>query len=115
MHDMPISQATYERVALEDPDGMWELACGRLRSKLPAMVIEHDYIQRELGDELRAQLTRRDYVISVNTARLRVSTGSFYIPDLCVIPREFERRKLQERPRRLEVYDEPMPLVVEVW
>jgi Uma2 family endonuclease len=112
---MPISEAAYERVALEDPEGQWELNCGRLRSKEPCMTVEHDYVQLELGDQLRAQLSRQDYVISVNVSRLRISSGTFYIPDLCVIPREFQRQKLLERPRRLEIYDEPMPLVAEVW
>ncbi len=30
---MPMSEAIYERVALEDPEGLWELACGRLPRK----------------------------------------------------------------------------------
>jgi hypothetical protein len=30
---MAVSQQTYERVALEDPDGRWELHGGRLREK----------------------------------------------------------------------------------
>src|SRR4029077_14302112 len=49
-----------------------------------------------------------------NTSRTHVSTGSYYVPDLFVLPRAFERR-LRERPGTFEVYDEPMPLVVEVW
>ena len=32
-----------------------------------------------------------------------------------MIPREIQRKKLRESPRQLEVYDEPMALVVEVW
>lgn len=111
---MGISEATYERVALEDPSGQWELVCGRLRSK-PGMTTEHNFAQRELDGALRAQLDRRLYTVSSNSARLRISTGTYYIPDLCVLPREFERRKLREMPARLEIYDEPMPLVVEVW
>jgi Uma2 family endonuclease len=111
---MPISEATYERVALEDPSGQWELACGRLRSK-PGMTTEHNYAQRELDGELRRQLDRHLYAVSSNGTRLRISTGTYYVPDICVIPKELERRKLREAPSRLEVYDEPMPLVVEVW
>jgi hypothetical protein len=45
---MPVSEQTYERVALEDPGGAWELACGQLRSK-PAMTIEHNFAQTELS------------------------------------------------------------------
>lgn len=112
---MSISEATYERIALEDPTGLWELDCGRLRSKQPAMTIEHNYTAQELDAELREQLDRRVYTVSAEQSRLRISTGTYYIPDVCVIPREFQRRKLREMPGRLEVYDEPMPLVVEVW
>jgi len=111
---MPISEATYERVALEDPEGQWELVCGRLRGK-PGMTTEHNYALYELDGLLHDALDRHTYTVSVNAARLRISTGTYYIPDLAVIPREFQRRKLREMPGRLEVYDEPMPLVVEVW
>jgi hypothetical protein len=38
---MPISEETFERVALEDPDGKWELHCGRL-TYLIASVREPD-------------------------------------------------------------------------
>jgi hypothetical protein len=40
---MSISEATYERVALEDPAGQWELVRGRLRSK-PAMTTERNSV-----------------------------------------------------------------------
>jgi len=111
---MPVSEATYERVALEDPEGQWELVCGHLRSK-PGMTTEHNYAMHELYGLLRAQLDRQAYALRVNSGRLRISTGTYYVPDLCVIPREFEQRKLREAPARLEVYEEPLPLVVEVW
>jgi Uma2 family endonuclease len=110
---MPVSEATYERVALEDPEGQWELACGRLRSK-PAMTTEHNAVVSELEHQLGRQLDWSRYVVRSNSSRLRISTGSFYVPDLCVLPRSLERR-LRDTPGRFEVYDEPMPLVVEVW
>ncbi len=31
---MPVSEQTYRVVALEDPEGQWELHRGRLREKL---------------------------------------------------------------------------------
>lgn len=110
---MPVSEATYERVALEDPEGQWELVCGHLRSK-PAMTTEHNRTMRILDHLLASHLDREDYGVSANGARLRISTGSFYVPDLCVIPSSLERLLLAT-PGRFEVYDEPMPLVVEVW
>src|SRR6266487_4428970 len=110
---MPISEATYERVALEDPEGHWELVCGRLRSK-PAMTTEHNAVPRNLARLLVLSLVPQHYIVATDNARLRVSSGSYYVPDLCVLPRAFERR-LREKPGTFEVYDEPMPLVVEVW
>jgi Uma2 family endonuclease len=110
---MPISYATYERVALEDPEGQWELVCGHLRSK-PAMTTEHNRMQQRLHRQLTFQLDEREYTISVNTSRLRISTGSYYVPGLVVIPEALQKQML-ETPGRFEVYETPMPLVVEVW
>ena len=44
---MPVSEQTYRQVALEDPEGKWELVCGYLRRK-PAMTTEHNLIPRLL-------------------------------------------------------------------
>ncbi|MHB8576224.1 MAG: Uma2 family endonuclease, partial [Dehalococcoidia bacterium] len=111
---MSVSIQTYEQVALEDGDAQWELVCGRLRKK-PGMTTEHGYTEANLLLALVTQLDRRVYQVRENGTRLRVSTGSFYVPDLCVVPLDLIRRGALARPRRLEVYDEPMPLVVEVW
>jgi Uma2 family endonuclease len=37
----PMSDEAFERLALDDPDGHWELHCGVPRRK-PAMTFEHD-------------------------------------------------------------------------
>lgn len=110
---MPVSEETYERVALEDPDGKWELVCGRLRQK-PIMTSEHNQVQRMLTWLLGQQLHPREYVVDMDATRLRISSGLSYIPDVCVIPTEFVRR-IQAQPRTFEVFDDTMPLVVEVW
>jgi Uma2 family endonuclease len=110
---MPVSVETYELVALEDPEGQWELACGRLRSK-PVMTTEHNGVMYRLARRLIEQLSEVDYLIAMNTSRLRISNGSYYVPDLCVIPVALQQRML-ETPGRFEVYEEPVPLVVEVW
>lgn len=109
---MPVSEQTFQIVALEDPEGQWELHCGRLRQK-PAMTYDHNYVARQLRDDLIEQLDRKTYQVSDNAARLRISPEHYYIPDVCVIPIDLLR------PHRgsvqLEVYAEPLPLVVEVW
>ena len=111
---MPVSEQTYERVALEDPDGHWELVCGRLRRK-PGMTFEHYGAARMLVHLLNLQLDVRDFVIDKDGPRLRISTGTYFIPDVCVISRTLFERRRQELPRGFEMYEEPMPLVVEVW
>jgi Uma2 family endonuclease len=104
----------YERIALADPEGKWELDCGRLRSK-PPMTTAHNQIARVLGFRLQSQLPWDEYVVSVDTGRVRRPTGRYYVPDVAVIPAELVRRALRERPTALEAYGEPLPLVVEVW
>jgi Uma2 family endonuclease len=110
---MPISAETYERVAMEDEDATWELVCGRLRRK-PEMTTEHGFSARMLASLLSRQLDLTTYSVGTESGRVRTSTGSYYVPDLCVIPMSYVRR-LHERPGTFEVYDDPLPLVVEVW
>jgi Uma2 family endonuclease len=111
---MPVSEATYERLALEDPDGKWELVCGRPRQK-PPMTTEHDDTARNLMLELALQVPRREFSVDKEGPKLRVPSGNYRIPDVCVIPRPLIARRKAVYPARLEVYDDPMPLVVEVW
>ena len=110
---MPVSEETYRRVALEDPEGKWELVCGRLREK-PVMTTEHNDVQRNLDWLINSQIDRALYVVSPGNARLRIPNGDHYVPDICVIPREMVRR-LRAVPGTFDVYDEPVLLVVEIW
>lgn len=110
---MPVSAKTYEQVALEDPEGLWELVCGRLRRK-PEMAAEHDHTAGRLAGRLSRQLHEDEFDVRMNSGRLRVASGSFYVPDVCVIPRSLLHEKL-DRSGRLEVYDAPVPFVAEVW
>lgn len=107
------TRQTFEEIALADPDRHWELHDGLLREK-PGMSIEHNDVMAELARWLGNQLDRMEYRVRSNSARLRVSGGVYYIPDVVVIPAEMERA-LRGRPGRLEVYVEPVPLVVEIW
>ncbi len=111
---MPVSAETYERVALEDPHGNWELVCGRLRQK-PAMTFAHDAGQRLLAVSLIRQLDPAGYLTDQNAVKLRTPGGSYVIPDVSVLPAALVRRAVAERPREFGVFDEPMPLVIEVW
>ncbi len=111
---MPISYETYERVALEDGDEHWELVCGRLRKK-PAMTYEHNEAIDALSAEFHRQLDRAQYIVRGDSSQVHVSTGSVFVPDLLVAPRELAQRVRNEHPGQLEVYGDALPLVVEVW
>ena len=110
---MPLTRATYERVALDDPEGQWELHQGRLREK-PSMSVGHNETMSELGFELRRQLDRAQFAVRINAGRARRADETYYIPDVFVIPIALTG-PLRDRWDLLEVYDAPLPLVVEVW
>ncbi|MBI2760219.1 MAG: Uma2 family endonuclease [Chloroflexi bacterium] len=108
---MPVSEATYQRIAMEDDD-TWELVCGRLRKK-PAMTTEHNDIPRRLLRRLILQLPEDMFRIS-EAGKLRTSAGSYYVPDLCVIPTSYVL-ELHEQPGTFEAFEDPVPFVLEVW
>ncbi len=110
---MVLSQQTYERVALEDPDSQWELHRGRLREK-PPMTWEHNDMMVLLGHFLLQQLDRNVFRVRVNAGRVRHSSQNVYIPDVLVVPTSYGEL-LRNRPDVLEVFDGPLPLVVEIW
>jgi Uma2 family endonuclease len=111
---MPVSAETYERAALEDDETTWELVCGRLVAK-PDMTTEHEETARRLVRRLNAQLPEEEYSVGQESPKLYEPSGNYRIPDVCVIPRRLVRQRLTDLPERLEVYEQPMPLVVEVW
>ena len=109
---MAVSYATYERVALEDGDGIWELVCGRLREK-PQMTQDHNILMRRLAAQLSRQLDEDVMQVSQNSPSLKISSGTYFVPDLCVIPAGLEAAG--SRATSLEMYAQPLPLVAEVW
>jgi Uma2 family endonuclease len=110
---MPVSEATFEAVVLEDGDGTWELHCGRLREK-PPMSFGHNWSARELAYQLSTQLPRSDFDVFQNGGHLRAPTGETYVPDIAVVPVAF-MAKFGDRPASFEVYDEAMPFLSEFW
>ena len=108
---MPVSEKTYKRLALEDPN-QWELYCGVLVRK-PGMTAKHNDVASDLHVQLSQQLDRNQFRVRVNMGHVRRSSESYYIPDVYVIPAELVRQQLGLR--RLEVYGPPLPLVVEIW
>jgi Uma2 family endonuclease len=109
---MAVSYATCERVALEDDSAIWELVCGRLREK-QGMTQDHNDRAMELVAQLIEQLDRRRFRIRTNSAALRITEATYFVPDVAVIPVDLP--PAGARDTSLEMYEQPVPLVVEVW
>jgi Uma2 family endonuclease len=108
-----ISGETYERLALAEPDRKWELRDGHLREK-PGMTAAHNSLEMQLGFMLMSQLDWSVFQVRVDAGRVRRPEATYFIPDIFVVPTALVAPllKLQDV---LEVYDQPLPLVVEVW
>lgn len=108
-----ISDETYEQLALAESDRKWELRDGVLREK-PAMTSAHNWLGQKLGYMLLSQLDWSAYQVRTDAGRVHRLGGTYFIPDVFVVPTAFVRPFL-ERPDVLEVFNQPLPLIVEVW
>ncbi len=108
-----ISNEAYERLALDAPDRKWELWNGHPREK-PGMTYAHNEVAAELGHALRLQLNRSEYRVRVDAGRVYRPGSTYVIPDVYVFPVSYVTPPLREGDV-LEVYERPLPLVVEVW
>lgn len=108
-----MTAAEYEQLVLEDREGHWELVRGHPRRK-PPVTSGHDWAMDELAEQLHDELDKASYRVRTHRGRLRVSTGSYYEPDLVVMPLADILRRAGN-PRAFEVHDAAVPFVVEVW
>ena len=108
-----IDAGEYERLAVHDDYRFVELRDGLLVEKPPATFRHAGSIDR-LAREMNVQLDPEEFTVSSNNARLRVG-DSYVVPDLVVLPAAVVETMLEQTPDRLAVYDDPVPLVVEVW
>ena len=108
-----ISEQEYRELALNDSDRLWELWDGVPREK-PLMSMKHDNVSFYLGHMLANQLDRGAYRVNVNGGKTRRSARNYYIPDVVVIPAEFQL-PFERDPQAFNAFAEPLPLVVEVW
>jgi Uma2 family endonuclease len=110
---MTATVQTIEELILRQPDVRWELHEGRLREK-PAMAFDHNDAMAKLGHFLLAQLDWSEYTVHVNAGHLKRLERTYYIPDVAVIPLALAA-PFRGRFDRAEIYEHPLPLVVEVW
>ena len=109
---MPVTAATFERLALEDEDGQWELVCGRPRRK-PDMSYPHNEAGTALGFTIWSQLDQDRYRIRVNAGHAKRGDTNYFIPDVMALP--YEDTVPFHESRALETYETPLPFVAEVW
>jgi Uma2 family endonuclease len=108
-----MSGKAYERLALAEPDQKLELRHGHLREK-PGMRAAHNELAMQLGYMLMSQLDRSIYRVRVDAGRVHRPEATYFISDVFVVPTAYVLPLLDQQDV-LEVYNQPLPLVVEVW
>jgi Uma2 family endonuclease len=108
-----ISEQEYRELALTDAYHLFELWDGIPREK-PLMSMRHDNVSFLLGHILQNQLEWNVFRVNVNGGKTRVSQRNYYIPDVVVIPAEYQA-PFEDDPRAFNAFSQPLPLVVEVW
>jgi Uma2 family endonuclease len=103
----------YQKLAAQGMESRWEIHEGELREK-PSMTFRHEDVSFYLGHQLALQLDRTHFRVRVNGGRVRREDVTYYIPDVFVFPTTMIGPD-KDRTDVLEIYDEPLPLVVEVW
>ena len=108
-----MSGEAYERLALAEPDRKWELRDGHLREK-PGMTAAHNWLEVKLGYMLMSQLDWSVFQVRVDAGPVHRPQATYFIPDVFVVPTSYVIPLLDQHDV-LEVYDQALPLVVEVW
>lgn len=108
-----VSEAEFLRLVEREP-GQWELHDGQLRNRMGDMTAEHGYSGRHLAFALHEQLPPGQYEVIPGSGQVRRSARNYYVPDVYVVPIE-QLRRLLAVPKTVEVYTDPLPLIVEVW
>lgn len=108
-----VSEAVYRQLALRDDYALVELYRGQLREK-PPMSVGHGNVMGRLMGQLFAQIDQSAYLIRVQHARLRLSSDTYFIPDIAIVPHHM-MAALEDVPTSLDAYSDPLPLVIEIW
>ena len=107
-----LSAHEYRERAQSD-DRLWELWDGVLVEK-PPMSMLHDDEAAYLAHMLMSQLDRAEFRVNVNGAKARYTARNYFVPDVVVIPAALMLPFLND-PHSFNAYDQPLPLVVEIW
>jgi Uma2 family endonuclease len=110
---MLVKDRILEALAQPGTEDRLEVHNGQLREK-PSMTFGHGDLMFYLGLQLGDQLDRSQYRVRVNHGRLRRNDKTYYIPDVYVIPMSIITPEREASPE-LEIYDEPLPFVAELW
>jgi Uma2 family endonuclease len=110
---MVVTKLDFEQIVLADPDRQLELHQGRLLEK-PAMSYGHNRALGSLVIQLARQLDEDAYELRPNVGHVHYSLDNYFIPDLFVVP-VAAIGALRETPTQLDVFVEPLPLVIEIW
>jgi len=108
----PLTEQAYRALALTEAGRFLELWDGEPREK-PAMSVAHGWTMAKLGYWLMQQLDWSEYQVRINHGRVRRTERNYFIPDVMVIP--VPRVTELGEARSLDAYDQPLPLVAEVW
>ena len=108
-----ISNEAYERLALAQPHRKWELWDGHLREK-PGMTYAHNSLGARLAQLLGSQLDWSEYEVRTDAGHVHRPASTYDIPDIYVFPVSYVTPSLREGDI-LEVYEQPLHLVVEIW
>jgi Uma2 family endonuclease len=108
-----MSEQEYQELVFRDGDHIWELWDGVLVEK-PTMSMRHDNFASYLGNQLMNQLDQNEYRVNVNGGKTRYTARNYLVPDVVVIPAAYQM-PFEEDPRAFNAFNEPLPLVVEIW
>lgn len=103
----------YQKLAARDLENRWEIHRGQLREK-PSGSFRHNRVTVSLGFALMQQLDPTQFEVRISAGRVRQADVTYFIPDGFVFPTSMIEPYC-DRPDVLEVYSEPLPLVIEVW
>ena len=110
---MLVREKTYEQRALEKDGQRLELHDGVSWEK-PPMSFGHNRSMLMLSREFMIQCDPAMHVVSINASRVHRPERTYFIPDIAIIP-VVMTEQYRDREVALEVYDQALPLVVEVW